>query len=428
VSSTAPPHSSSLPAGLDRVLRATTEHAAYRADCIGLVPTENRLSPLAQRMLGTDLANRYLFQNPQWRYVGGAYLGEVERAAVDLAREVFGARYANVRPLSGENCTNIVIHALLRPGGTFYHLAMEDGGHFAADSVAARLTDRRRRIPFDPQRCTLDLDGCATAFAAEPPDVIYLDASMVLFAHPLAALRELAGPDAIIVYDGSQVLGLIAGGAFQDPLREGADVLSGSTHKSLPGPQKGIVLSDRADLMARIEETIFPGHVSNFHLHHVAALAVALAEAQAFGAAYARATIANARAFGAALRRRGLDVQGGDRITDSHQLWLDVRRHGTPDEVIEALHRANLIANVNLIPSLRAKGLRLGTPEVTRLGMGEPEMERLAELVHAVLTRTQPGDRVRASAEALARRFADVHFGFDDDDVSIERLSALEAA
>jgi glycine hydroxymethyltransferase len=400
--------------GAERVLAAVAAHAEYRAGCVGLVPTENLLSPLARSVMGSDLSHRYLFQNPQWRYVGGKHLAEVEAAAQEIAAELFGAALVNVRPLSGENCTNIVIHALVEPGAVFYHLGMHDGGHFAAHSVAGRLTERRRLLPYDAENATIDLEGCARAFANEPPDVIYLDASMVLFPHPLAGLRELAGPEAIIVYDASQVLGLIAGGTFQDPLREGADILSGSTHKSLPGPQKGIVMTNRADLMARIEATIFPGHVSNFHLHHVAALAVTLAEARAFGADYARQTLANARALGVELGRLGLLVQGGARVTASHQVWLDVAGHATPDEAVERLHAANLIANVNLIPSLRAKGLRLGTPEVTRLGMREGEMRTLAGLIHATLAGTLPLDVVRARVAALAARFRTVHYCFPD--------------
>ena len=403
-----------LPTTADRVLWAVERHAAYRADCVGLVPTENLLSPLARSVMGSDLSHRYLFQNPQWRYVGGKHLSEIEAAAQEIASELFGARFVNVRPLSGENCTNIVIHAVTEPGAIFYHLGMHDGGHFAANSVAARLTDRRRLLPYDADLATIDLEGCARAFAAEPPHVIYLDASMMLFPHPLAGLRELAGPETIIVYDASQVLGLIAGGTFQDPLREGADILSGSTHKSLPGPQKGMIMTNRDDLGARVEATIFPGHVSNFHLHHVAALAVTLAEAQAFGADYARQTLANAHALGSELGHLGLRVQGGARVTASHQVWLDVADHATPDAAVDRLHAANLIANVNLIPSLRAKGLRLGTPEVTRLGMREGEMRTLAGLIHATLAGTLPLEAVRDRVTALARRFDTVRYCFPD--------------
>jgi len=395
---------------LDRVLAAVERQASYRAECVGLVPTENLLSPAARSVLASDLGHRYLFQNPQWRYVGGKHLSEVETLAQGLARELFDARHANVRPLSGENCTNIVIHSVLRPGGTFYHLAMEDGGHFAARSVAARLTSELRLIPYDALNATVDLAGCARAFAAAPPDVIYLDASMILFPHPVRELRRLAGPEVIIVYDASQVLGLLAGGIFQDPLREGADVLSGSTHKSLPGPQKGLILTNRDDIAERVEATIFPGHVSNFHLHHVAALAVTLAEARDYGAAYARQTVANARALGRELARLGLAVQGGERVTESHQVWLDASPLASPDEAVEALHDVNLIANVNLIPSLRRKGLRLGTPEATRLGMREPEMAQLAALLHATLTDTEPREQVRRRVMDIARRFRTVRY------------------
>ena len=403
---------------LNRILRSVQRQDEYRSDCVGLVPTENLLSPAARNVMASDLAHRYLFQNPQWRYVGGKHLAEVEASALGLARELFGAAYANVRPLSGENCTNIVIHSLLKPGGVFYHLAMADGGHFAARSVAARLTDRLELLPYDAEGATLDVDGCAKAFALKRPDVIYIDASMILFPHPLRELRRLVGEDTIIVYDASQVLGLIAGGQFQDPLAEGADILSGSTHKSLPGPQKGVILSNRAELMDRVEATIFPGHVSNFHLHHVGALAVTLAEARAFGSSYARQMVANARALGHELRRLGLAVQGGERISDSHQVWLDVSDLATPDQAVETLHAVNLIANVNLIPTLGAKGLRLGTPEVTRLGMREPEMRQLAGLLQAALTHAGPAAAIRRQVVELARRHDTIRFCFDEDDVA----------
>lgn len=388
-----------------RIARTVSDHNAYRKRCIGLVPTENVLSPLAQQMLTTDLSHRYLFQNPQWRYVGGKHLGDLEEHAKQLARQVFGAEYVNVRPLSGENCTNIVIDSVVDRGDTFYHVAAEDGGHFAAKAVAERIGATRRLLPYDRARATFDIDACREAFARDPPDVIYIDASMMLFEHPIRELRAIAA-DAIIVYDASQVLGLIAGGAFQDPLEQGADVLSGSTHKSLPGPQKGIILTNRADIMDRIEETIFPGHVSNFHLHHVGALAVTLAETVAHGSDYAHQMVRNAQAFAAELDRLGFEVQGRDRgYTRTHQVWIDITGHWSADEAVDLLHEANLIANVNLIPTIRAKGLRLGVPEVTRLGMREDEMRRIAGFMHDVLIERQDASKVRERVMDLALRF-----------------------
>ncbi len=185
---------------------------------------------------------------------------------------------------------------------------MEDGGLFAADSVADRRTDNRDLLPCDPTSGGLDLEACTIAFAAAPSDVIYLDASMILRAHPIRELRALVGPELIVVHDASEIFGLLAGGTFQDPFEEGADILSGSTHKSLPGPQKGMILTRRANPRERVDATIVPGYVSNFHRYPVAALAITLAESQAFGRAYAEATIANARALAAGLAARGLSV------------------------------------------------------------------------------------------------------------------------
>ena len=411
---TANPAPSTAADRLARISTAISDHESYRDNCIGLVPTENRMSPRARAAMNSDLAHRYLFQNPQWRYVGGKHLAVVEETAKELARELFDAKHVNVRPLSGENCTNIVIHAVVPKGGNFYHLAMEDGGHFAAASVADRLTDNRFLLPFDRERATIDVAACAEMFASHPPDVIYLDASMTTQPHPLQELRALAGDDTVIVYDASQTLGLIAGGRFQDPLREGADILSGSTHKSLPGPQKGMVLTNRDDLIEAVERTIFPGHVSNFQVHHVAALAVTLAETLEFGREYADQIIRNARALAAELRNLGLAVQTGGGETETHQVWLDVTALATPDEAVERLHDANIIANVNLIPTMQSKGLRLGVPEVTRLGMTEDDMRAIARLMHDALAHVRPIEHVRADATRLASAHTEVRYCFPE--------------
>lgn len=402
-------------ARLERITSAIQDHESYRDSCIGLVPTENRMSPRARNAMNSDLAHRYLFQNPQWRYVGGKHLAVVEETAKELARELFDAKHVNVRPLSGENCTNIVIHAVVPKGGNFYHLAMEDGGHFAAASVADRLTDQRFLLPYDRDNAVIDVAACEAMFASHPPDVIYLDASMTTQPHPLRELRALAGDRAVIVYDASQTLGLIAGGQFQDPLREGADILSGSTHKSLPGPQKGMILTNRDDLIEAVERTIFPGHVSNFQVHHVAALAVTLAETLEFGREYADQIIRNARALAAELQALGLAVQTGGRTTETHQVWLDVTELATPDEAVERLHDANIIANVNLIPTMQSKGLRLGVPEVTRLGMTEDDMRTVARLMHDALTHARPIEDVRAEAAQLAAAHTEVRYCFQEE-------------
>jgi glycine hydroxymethyltransferase len=297
-------------------------------------------------------------------------------------------RHVNVRPLSGENCTNIVIHALWSRVTVFYHLGMHDGGHFAANSVAARMTERRRRLlPYDAARATFDLDACARSVrgrAARRHLPRRVDGSCSAPARGAAGVGRARRDHRVRRLSGARAdrRGALPGPA---PRRRGRPL--GSTHKSLPGPQKGIIMTNRADIMARVEATIFPGHVSNFHLHHVAALAVTLAETQAFGADYASADDRQ-RPRARRRTRTARTRRAGRRARDDVAPGLARRaRSRDPDEAVERLHAANLIVNVNLIPSLRAKGLRLGTPEVTRLGMGEAEMRVLAGLIHVALTR-----------------------------------------
>ncbi|MBI2547745.1 serine hydroxymethyltransferase [Candidatus Woesearchaeota archaeon] len=397
----------------ERITQVALAHGAYRAECIGLVPTENLLSPAARAIMMSDLSHRYLFQNPMWRYVGGKYLAAIEEATLALARQVFRAQWANVRALSGENCTNIMLHGLVRPGTVFYHVAQEHGGHFAAKTIAEVLRAKRFILPYDTTRAEIDIQACQQMFAQNPPDVIYLDSSMILFPHPVQQLRAIAPSHTLICYDGSQVLGLIAGQQFQDPLREGADFLSGSCHKSFPGPQKGIILTNRSDKTRDIEDAIFPGLVSNFHLHHVAALGITLAEELAFGEAYAQQTIANAKALAQALHARGFDVQCRNRgFTQSHQVWVNIRPVCDPDHAVDALHKANLIANINMIPTINDRGLRLGVPEITRLGMTEADMDIIAGFMAAVLLERKDPWYVREKVIEFSAHYNNVHYCF----------------
>ncbi|MGI0150503.1 MAG: serine hydroxymethyltransferase, partial [Thermoplasmata archaeon] len=205
----------------------------------------------------------------------------------------------------------------------------------------------------------------------------------------------------------------------QDPLREGCQVMSASTHKTLPGPQHGILLADTDDpeLEKRLTSAAFPGVTSNHHLHAMAALAVSLAEHRAFGAEYARRVVENARALGAALYERGFDVLAPDLgFTQSHTLAVRVAREGGGAPAARRLAEAGIITNKNLLPGdtspKHPQGIRLGTPEVTRVGMGPKEMVRIAELLEALLHRDRPAAEVRAQAAELKRPFTTLRYCF----------------
>src|SRR5438552_1188851 len=216
--------------------------------------------------------------------------------------------------------------------------------------------------------------------------------------------------------------GLIAGGQFQDPLHEGADVLTGSTHKTLPGPQHGILLSDSEDekFIKRLQRAVFPGVVSNHHLHAMAALGITLAEFLEFGRDYAAQIVRNSKALAQALHERGIKVLAEKYgFTESHAVALDVAAFGGGAKVAADLEKANIITNKNLLPwdtsPVKPSGVRLGTQELTRLGMAEAQMREVADLFARVAVKGDPPERVAADVAKMRKDFNTVHYCFSKD-------------
>jgi glycine hydroxymethyltransferase len=224
------------------------------------------------------------------------------------------------------------------------------------------------------------------------------------------------------MYDAAHVLGLIAGDQFQDPLREGADVMTGSSHKTFPGPQGGFLLSDSDDpkFQRRLNSAIFPGVCSSYHLHHVAGKAVALAEFEEFGADYAKDIVANAKALGAALAAEGFEVMAEERdYTASHQV---LTRHGEADsgagrDAAALLEEAGIITNMNMLPgdtkAMSPSGLRLGVPELTRVGMRPDEMQDVARFFARTLLSNEDPTIVRRDVAEFKSEFQTVHYCFE---------------
>ncbi|MFQ5759266.1 MAG: serine hydroxymethyltransferase, partial [Candidatus Bathyarchaeia archaeon] len=256
-----------------------------------------------------------------------------------------------------------------------------------------------------------------------PPKLVVFGGSVFPFPHPMGELADVFREvGATVAYDAAHVAGLIAGGCFQDPLREGADVVTLSTHKTLFGPQHGGVLSwERyAD---RIKRATFPGMVSNHHLHAVAGVAVACAEMLEFGKEYTGQVVRNSKALGQALYERGFDVLAEHKgFTESHVLLVDILKYGDGGSIEEQLEKANIILNRNLLPwdikagrhFMHPGGIRLGTSEVTRLGMREGEMVEVAEFMRRVVVDREDVERVRGDVAEFRRDFQRVHYCFED--------------
>ncbi len=408
---------------LARVRSILREHDAWRATTINLIASENVLSPAARSVLDSDLLHRYAEGHPGLRYYEGTrYVDEIETLTTDAMRRIFRAAFADVRPIAGTVANEAVFSRLVPQGAPAIAHGVATGGHISHARIGS-LGKRTRNIlgwPMLPDGWRVDSAAARDLIRKERPPLVVFGRSLFLFPEPVAEIREVCDEvGARIFYDGAHVLGLIAGGQFQDPLREGADVLAGSTHKTFFGPQRGVVLTDRSeeDFQRTLDKGVFPGSSSNHHLFSLPALLVSALEVETFGEDYARATVENARALAGALHKEGLDVAAPDLgYTRSHQVAVDVAAQGGGREVSRRLASNDVICNMNMLPgepgrnATDPRGIRLGVQEMTRYGMGSAEMEEVARLVRGAIV-----DRVdvRADVHALRARFPNVRYGFD---------------
>lgn len=415
-------------AAADAVREAAQRNTQQFRDGLPMIASENIVSPRVAEMLVTDLHGRYAEGLPGKRYYQGCGpFDDIESLGIELAKDVFSCRFANIQSTSGTASNMAVLKALTKPGDSITAVSTADGGHIShapMGAVGMRGLDLHT-YPWDEEAMQIDVDATLAMIEEVQPKLCLFGQSMILFPTPLAEVAEKAHEvGAHVMYDGAHVLGLIAGGQFQDPLREGADVLTGSSHKTFPGPQGGFVLSDSDDakFQRRLNVGVFPGVTSNYHLHHVAGKVVALAEFQEHGGAYARDTVRNAQALGEALAEKGFDVLAADRgFTQTHQV---VTRHGGPDsgagkESAALLEEAGIVSNMNMLPGdtkpMAPSGIRLGVQELTRVGMGRSEMKEVAGFFDRVLQLGEDPKRVATDVAGFKADFQAVRYCFNDE-------------
>jgi len=357
------------------------EHEAFRSCTLNLVPSENIVSDAVKKALASDLASRYAAR-PEF-YGGTKYIQRIWSRTEELACRVFEAEHAIVTPISGHLADVIVVGSLCKRGDSVCAVPIDSGGYpglAREGSIIDLMNLKPMYLPFSEEDFNVDVDKSISLIEKWKPTLLMLGASLILFPQPVKALansvHEYGGH---VVYDGSHVLGLIAGREFQDPLREGADFLLGSTHKTFFGPMGGLIVSNREDLMKKINQGISHRFLDNPHFNRIAALGVALEETRKHGERYAKQVISNAKALASALDKLGQPVKRTRRgFTMSHQVYLDFGGYKRGTQVRDRLEKAGIIVD---------SGVRLGTNEVTRRGMREREMRTIAELMVEALTR-----------------------------------------
>ena len=402
----------------------------YR-DGFGMIASENIVSPMVQKIVSSDLHGRYAEGLPGKRYYQGCDgFDTIESIGIDLAKKVFNAPFANIQSTSGTVSNIGALKALAKPGDKITAVSTADGGHIShARMGAVGLRDLNlSTYPWNEERMEPDIDGACNLIRELEPKVALIGQSVFLFPTPLTEIADAAHEvGAKVMYDGAHVLGLIAGGVFPDPLKEGADVMTGSSHKTFPGPQGGFLLSSSEDekFHKKLNNSIFPGVCSSYHLHHVAGKVVALAEFEEYGQAYAQDTVANAKAFASALASEGFDVLAESRgYTATHQV---LTRHGELDsgagaKAARLLEDAGIITNMNMLPgdtkALTPSGLRLGVQELTRVGMDQTQMEEVAALYARVLIKGEDPQSVKKDVKQLKSEFQTIRYCFNEDNLN----------
>jgi len=412
---------------VNRVLGAVDSSGRHYGSGFPMIASENVISPLVRQACDSDLHGRYAEGLPGKRYYQGCEdFDTIESIGIDLAKKVFDAPFVNIQPTSGTVSNIAALKALVKPGDSITAVSTADGGHIShAQMGAVGLRGLQlNTYPWDADRMEPDIDAAAEMIREVKPKMALFGASVFLFPTPLQELADAAHEvGATVMYDGAHVLGLIAGGVFQDPLREGADVMTGSSHKTFPGPQGGFLISSSDDekFQKKLNNAVFPGTNSSYHLHHVAGKVVAMAEFEEFGTKYAQDIVANAKVLASSLAAEGFDVLAEDRgYTASHQV---LTRHGEIDsgagrKAASILEDAGIITNMNMLPgdtkAMSPSGLRLGVQELTRHGMGPEEMEQVAECFRRALLDDENPSKVKETVNSIRSNFQDVKYCFSE--------------
>src|SRR2546421_715391 len=415
------------------------ENAWRQTQTINLIASENTPSEAVRRVQLSDFMGRYAEGHPNEGdkvnryYQGTRYIDEIESMATREIIELFRARQADVRPISGNAANTAIAMGWLRGGDTVVANSTDAGGHISHGPVGVfgrRIQNRGRSLklggpnsinlhylPLTPDHYHIDAQKTIELIDQVSPQLVVMGKSLFLFPEPVSEVAAFCKTkDIPLLYDGAHVLGLIAGGEFQQPLHEGATWMTASTHKTFPGPQRGVILGnmdeeDEKKYWPAADRGVFPGTSSNHHLFTLPALVVATREMQKYGREYATQIVRNAQALGRNLDELGTPVEARDfGYTKSHMVAVNVSQWGGGVEVAKRLEVNDIIVNYTMVPGdadpRNPSGLRIGVPEMTRFGMDERAMGELAQLMHDAIR----GENVKSQVNALRGRYLEMKY------------------
>ncbi len=411
------------------VVDAVKRNEEWRGErCLNLLAPEAPTSPMVRALLSSEIGTRaaegHIGRVNRW-FAGTQYIDEVEALCVELLKVAFRCNYADHR-LMGSMLGNMTIyHALTQPGDVIMSAPQPFGGHSSnrRDGPAGTRGLKIVDVPFNMDELDVDLDGFAKIARKNKPILVVMGMSMTLFPLPVREMSKIIEEwGGKLIFDGAHQAGLIAGGQFQDPLNEGAVILTGSAGKTFSGPQSGMIMWNDPQFTKPLTDAIFPALAATHQVNRVAALAVAAAEMIEYGKFYMAQIVKNSKGLGKALDDRGIPVLCAHKgYSQSHQVIARVKQFGGGLEVAHRLAKANIITNKNLVPEdkpedwVRPNGLRIGTIEVTRLGMNEMDMEAIADFIARLLVKNEDPETVGKDVVDFRSPKQTLYYNFDNE-------------
>lgn len=396
------------------VAKLIVEEKQRQHQKIELIASENFVSKAVMAAMGSPLTNKYAEGYPGKRYYGGCeFVDEVENLAIERAKELFGAGYANVQPHSGSQANFAVYHAFLKPGDKILGMSLACGGHLTHGSPVNVSGAQYQIVSYGVEEATgrINYDEVRELALKERPKLIVAGASAYSRIIDFKRFREIADEaGAMLMVDMAHIAGLVAAGLHPNPV-EYAHVVTTTTHKTLRGPRGGMILCNDEEIAKKINKAIFPGIQGGPLCHVVAAKAVSFYEALQPGfITYQKQVVSNAKALAEGLMRRGFHIVSGG--TDNHLMLVDLRsKQVTGKQAESRLDQVGVTCNKNAIPFDPEKpfvtsGIRLGTPAVTTRGMVEADMDTIAEIIDLVVTdHAANGEKAKKMVQELSERY-----------------------
>ena len=429
-----------MPELITDLIEASKKHEQYRdQECINMIASEGIKSHAVCQMLNMshDLATRYaegennMAGHVEKRYYQGQkYMTQIENLACDAIKNLFRTTWADIRLISGTHANTATFKglSLASKNNKMIVTPLSCGAHISHDytGLAGSILgiDNINHI-YDINEFNIDPEKSAKVIRDTKPGIVTFGGSLFLFPHPIKELKTVCNEvGAYVAYDAAHVLGLIAGGQFQDPLREGADFITASTHKTFPGPQGGVIMGNtntpaKEKAVRKIQYAVFPLSASSTHLGRLPALGIACLEMKLFGQQLATQIVKNAQTAGQYLYENGINVVAEHKgFTKSHQIALDISNYGGGNKIAQDLEDAHIILNKNLMPyddqnnKDNPSGLRIGFHDITRRGFHKNDIKHLCDLMLDVIKTKRTPKEVKTDVIALKKEFCNVKYGF----------------